>query len=322
MVLDMMSIQSQLELNDIPESANEPGPGHYFGPESIGFSALGKQKFSKCRSAPEISLPKTGWDNWEKVIVSKAHEGTGKCRTSAGFTNEVPGGLSDAGTKIGTSLRPDLAASLGVDPNGSPGPTYNIRDVPSAQIGEAPPHKARENKSFGLANRFSTDMGMQALVLANTNGRIQRFQQAMADLSAQGERLGRRSSHLAGKLKANAEVALESAHRGGLTSTKTAAKPDSSESRALSKKILLNDQPWACVQSVRAIGVAPKAIPLRHENGLYGFLQQASKEASLPPNVGDERRRSQAWHVGLPLDGAETAANVAPPEQVPFLRGL
>lgn len=158
MVLDMMSIQSQLELNDIPESANEPGPGHYFGPESIGFSALGKQKFSKCRSAPEISLPKTGWDNWEKVIISKAHEGTGKCRTSAGFTNEVPGGLSDQAVKIGTSLRPDLAASLGVDPNGSPGPTYNIRDVPSAQIGEAPPHKARENKSFGLANRFPTDM--------------------------------------------------------------------------------------------------------------------------------------------------------------------
>jgi len=159
MVLDMMSIQSQLELNDIQESANEPGPGHYFGPESIGFSSLGKQKFGKCRSAPEISLPKTGWENWEKIIVSSAHarSGAGKCRTSAGAKYEILSGLEQNGAKIGTSLRPDLSASLGVDPNGSPGPTINLRDGPAAQIGEAPPHKARENKSFGCANRFPTD---------------------------------------------------------------------------------------------------------------------------------------------------------------------
>lgn len=71
MPLDLASVSAQLELNDIPESAHEPGPGHYFGPDSQGFNAMGKQLFSKCRSAPEVSLPRTGWENWQKVTVSK-----------------------------------------------------------------------------------------------------------------------------------------------------------------------------------------------------------------------------------------------------------
>lgn len=39
MPLDLASVSAQLELNDIPESAHEPGPGHYFGPDSQGFNA-------------------------------------------------------------------------------------------------------------------------------------------------------------------------------------------------------------------------------------------------------------------------------------------
>eukprot|EP00931_Biecheleriopsis_adriatica_P065524 TRINITY_DN40039_c0_g1_i1.p1 TRINITY_DN40039_c0_g1~~TRINITY_DN40039_c0_g1_i1.p1 ORF type:complete len:315 (-),score=54.95 TRINITY_DN40039_c0_g1_i1:81-986(-) len=158
MALNLSSALTLLDQNDVPESANEPGPGHYFGPESVGFSALGKQKFSKCASAPEVSLPKTGWDNWEKVIVSKAHEGTGKCRTSGGALYEVGSELNKLTTKFGTSLRPDLAASLGVDPAGSPGPAYNLRDCPAAQICDAPPPRNRANKSFGGASRFNTDL--------------------------------------------------------------------------------------------------------------------------------------------------------------------
>lgn len=150
----MSSIQSKLEQNDIPTSANEPGPTHYFGPDSQGFSSLGRQKFSKCVSAPEISLPRTGWNEWETILVTKAHQNAYKGRCSPGAKYEIPSTLDSKAPKIGTSLRPDLSMSLGVDPHGSPGPTINLRDGPSAQIGEGSPPPGRANKGFGLASRF------------------------------------------------------------------------------------------------------------------------------------------------------------------------
>ena len=85
---------------------HRPGPGHYFGPDSQGFNAslwlsfkscgncsygvvrsvlvvlrMGKQMFSKCRSAPEVSLPRTGGkpdqNYWAQVICSQVGR-TGK----------------------------------------------------------------------------------------------------------------------------------------------------------------------------------------------------------------------------------------------------
>ncbi|CAJ1336370.1 unnamed protein product [Effrenium voratum] len=166
MPLDLASVSAQLELNDIPESAHEPGPGHYFGPDSQGFNAMGKQMFSKCRSAPEVSLPKTGWDNWQKVTVSKAAEATGRGRESPSCAYTVPTTLDVASRKddgsfhgFGSSNRPDLSLSLGVDPHGSPGPVYNVRDAPIAQISQGRVPKSRDNKSFGCSERFRPDRG-------------------------------------------------------------------------------------------------------------------------------------------------------------------
>lgn len=153
-----MSVQALLDLNDIPEIAHEPGPGHYFGPGSPGFSSLGQQRLSKAPSAPSISLPRTGWDDWGGVVVSKAHSMAYRGKDSPTARYQMPSSLESKATKIGTSLRPDLNLSLGIDPHGSPGPAYNLRDTPAAMIGEGPVPSGRENKSFGLANRFPTDM--------------------------------------------------------------------------------------------------------------------------------------------------------------------
>jgi len=150
-----MSMQTLLEMNDIPEAANEPGPGHYFGPESVGFSAIGRQRFSKNASAPEISLPRTGWDSWEKVRVSKSHSKAYVGRDSPGAAYDVTGLLNQKTTKIGTSKRPPLSV---VDPHGSPGPAYNVRDAPGQSIGYGVTETTgRLKKGFGLASRFGTD---------------------------------------------------------------------------------------------------------------------------------------------------------------------
>mmetsp|Transcript_127686 Transcript_127686/g.272252 ORF Transcript_127686/g.272252 Transcript_127686/m.272252 type:complete len:326 (-) Transcript_127686:56-1033(-) len=151
------SHQSQLELNDIPDFANEPGPGHYFGPGSIGFSAIGKQRFSKNMSAPELSFPRTNWNKWEGVIISKGHQGTAFCKETTKIKNsyELPEGLSHITTKMGSSLRPDVSMMMGCDPKGSPGPNINLREVPSTVIGEVPGRPTRQSKTFGMADRFA-----------------------------------------------------------------------------------------------------------------------------------------------------------------------
>jgi len=124
-----VSIQAQLEANDVPEFANEPGPGHYFGPENNGFSSMGKQRFAKCASAPEFEFARTGWQEWQKVIISKGHEGAYKLRDSPGAVYDLPNdSLSKIGCVVGTGQRPDLSMSLGMNPDGSPGPKYNVRD--------------------------------------------------------------------------------------------------------------------------------------------------------------------------------------------------
>lgn len=150
------SVQAQLEMNDVPDFANEPGPGHYFGPDSVGFSSLGQQRFAKNRSAPEISLPRTGWDSWEKVRISKSHSRAYVGRDSPGAAYDVSGLLDQKSTKFGTSTRPPLSQ---VDPYGSPGPVYNVRDAPGQCIGDGvsePP--GRLKKGFGLASRFRGDV--------------------------------------------------------------------------------------------------------------------------------------------------------------------
>lgn len=148
----VMSIQKLLDMNDIPDIAYEPGPGYYFGPDSACFSAMGEQKLAKSVSAPSVSLPHTGWDQWAGVVISKIHSNTilGKDSPTAKYP-----AISTLGTlapKIGTSLRPDLSLSLGVDPHGSPGPAYNVRDIQPIE------REGPVDKSFGLAKRFPTDM--------------------------------------------------------------------------------------------------------------------------------------------------------------------
>jgi hypothetical protein len=153
-----MSHQSQLELNDIPDFANEPGPGHYFGPGSVGFGAIGKQCHGKNASAPDISFPKTGWGKWQKVIISKGHQGTDFCKETLALKNKyvLPDGLGTKATKIGTSLRPDVSMMMGADPKGSPGPNINLRDAPGADpfSEPSPGKKDRQPKTFGGADRF------------------------------------------------------------------------------------------------------------------------------------------------------------------------
>lgn len=143
-----LSLQTLLEMNDIPEFANEPGPGHYLNHESSGFNSIGVQRLAKNLSAPEVSFPKTGWDKWNKVVISKSHEGGGKCRDSPGIAyHPKDQTLAGPSTKIGSSTRPPLSGSLGKD---SPGPTYNVRKTydPDAAA------EGAKNKQFGKAERF------------------------------------------------------------------------------------------------------------------------------------------------------------------------
>jgi len=149
------SVQAQLEANDVPEFANEPGPGHYFGPENYGFSCLGPQKFSGVASAPEASFPRTGWQEWKKVIISKGHEGAYKLRESPGLLYDLPEdllALKGASTKgtIGDGQRPDLSASLGMSKDQSPGPKYNIRDCKGREF------KQEKQPFDSKTDRFST----------------------------------------------------------------------------------------------------------------------------------------------------------------------
>lgn len=155
------SAQHELELEDVPESANEPGPGHYFGPESQGFSALGKQSFAKYRSAPCISLPRTGWNDWEKVCISKTHSKSYAGRDSPGAAYDVSGQLCKLTTVFGSGKRPPLSL---VDPHGSPGPIYNVRDAPGQSIGYGVcESEGRKKKGFGLASRFPEKGGPKSV---------------------------------------------------------------------------------------------------------------------------------------------------------------
>lgn len=156
-----LSIQAQLELNDVSEFANEPGPGHYFGPENNGFSSMGQQKFAKCPSAPEIEFARTGWQEWKKVIISKGHEGAYKLRDSPGAVywqteqGELPeGSLNKKTCVIGTGQRPDLSMSLGMNPDGSPGPKYNVRDSKPQDIKCTREQFASKTDRFDTGSRF------------------------------------------------------------------------------------------------------------------------------------------------------------------------
>lgn len=147
-----MSLQSQIEANDVPDFANEPGPGHYFNADSANFSSLGEQKLSKCSSAPAMGFPHTNWGHWNKIVISKAHEGTGKCREGHGFTCTPKEERCLQSMKMGTSVRPAMSEGMGAD---SPGPTYNLRDIPGLE--DRPSAQNGKNKSFGMGQRFRKD---------------------------------------------------------------------------------------------------------------------------------------------------------------------
>lgn len=151
------SVQAQLELNDIPVAANEPGPGHYYGEGSAGFSSFGEQRIAKCASAPSHSFP-NGWDKWGKVFISKSHGAIFMGREGEyRYNPQIPGcndGLSTISTTVGKALRPGLEKSLGIDPHGSPGPQYNVRDDPPRMEDRL---AAPKDKSFGKSERFAKE---------------------------------------------------------------------------------------------------------------------------------------------------------------------
>lgn len=146
------SIQALLEQNDVPELADEPGPGHYFGPESANFSSIGLQRLARNRSEPIVTLPRTGWRDWERVRISAVHSKATIGQDSPGAAYDVTGQLCQKGAKIGTSTRPPLSH---IDPFASPGPAYNVREAPGQCIGYGVCEpKGRLKKGFGVANRF------------------------------------------------------------------------------------------------------------------------------------------------------------------------
>jgi len=149
------SIQAQLDAANIPETAKTPGPGHYFGPGNAGFSSFGVQKFAKCPSAPEWGMPRTGWDQWRGVRISKGHEKAlkGSCSPPPDTYNYNLDTLDGVSTKIGTSERPDLTRSLGIDPAGSPGPAYKLKDPWDRQPCHADNKEMQGH--FGKADRFA-----------------------------------------------------------------------------------------------------------------------------------------------------------------------
>lgn len=145
---------SQLDANDIPDSADEPGPGHYFGPESNGFSSLSVQRFSKNRSEPVISMAKTSWKEWGKVYITKGHVAGMKGKDAPGvgtyLSNKQLSTLGKAAPKMGTSLRQDLASTLGVDPYCSPGPAYNTDNAFKSL-------ETEKSSKIGRSKRFQGD---------------------------------------------------------------------------------------------------------------------------------------------------------------------
>mmetsp|Transcript_21647 Transcript_21647/g.50602 ORF Transcript_21647/g.50602 Transcript_21647/m.50602 type:complete len:297 (-) Transcript_21647:17-907(-) len=145
-----LSVHLELSVSDSEVAGGEPGPGHYFGPNSPGFTSMGRQAQSKSFSSPSISLSRTGWDDLKVVRISKGHDKGQVGRDSPGLVyGSPPSTLQGKGTRFGSSTRPDLSRALGVDPLGSPGPAYNVRAA-SAIGGYAHP----QDKSFGRADRF------------------------------------------------------------------------------------------------------------------------------------------------------------------------
>ncbi len=67
------SVGALLEEKELDSLDQEPGPGAYFGPESNGFSAIGKQKFSRHKTEPSVPFAKTGWTEWKGVFITKGH---------------------------------------------------------------------------------------------------------------------------------------------------------------------------------------------------------------------------------------------------------
>lgn len=148
------------ELGNLREDlgdVDDPGPGQYFGPDSAGFNALGDQRFSKNKSAPHVSIAHTGWDNWSKVFVTKGHVAgqRGRDAPGPGTYKRDEAQLSElnmtSGRRMPKGERPGMEKSLGVDPYGSPGPTYDIRTRHHRIVNTT---GAAESIRFGKADRW------------------------------------------------------------------------------------------------------------------------------------------------------------------------
>lgn len=170
------STMTHLDANDLPEGADEPGPGHYWNPSSTSWSSFGPQKFSKCASAPEISFGvkknKEGREIYEKVRITNGHHPSAG-RTSPGPIYQHDSSLNRAGAKVGTGNRPDLAYSGGCDPYGSPGPcTYNV-DKTLEHLADEDASHHRPHTSSEAERRHAKDPANNRMY--NTFGNYRRF---------------------------------------------------------------------------------------------------------------------------------------------------
>eukprot|EP00397_Hematodinium_sp_SG-2012_P049903 GEMP01057761.1.p1 GENE.GEMP01057761.1~~GEMP01057761.1.p1 ORF type:complete len:330 (+),score=49.87 GEMP01057761.1:25-990(+) len=130
-----------------------PGPGHFFGPESKCFNSVGPSLLSNSRSAPVISIPKTGWDNWRNALITVNHKNKAEEGPEPGRYNFELSTLSQKGISVARDKRFHKRSSI----TPSPGPVYDIReqhykDGKTDVLGN---HAAR----FNNAQRFTRNMG-------------------------------------------------------------------------------------------------------------------------------------------------------------------
>lgn len=100
-----------------------PGPGHYFGPDSKGFSSTGPGSLSQTASAPSVTIARTGWDDWQKTLITRKHRG----HTTAPDPGKYEVALSSLSQK-GVSVARDKRFAKKAATTASPGPVYDVRE--------------------------------------------------------------------------------------------------------------------------------------------------------------------------------------------------
>jgi len=130
----------------------EPGPGSYNIPQAFGY-----QHLSHHFSQPSCSLTAKHDKAWAKVMISKDHCESVKCRGTPGPGTYVPLMLkSQNRVKFGTSRRNALYNTS----FSAPGPVYDLPESCEASL--------RAKVRFGKASRFDSENSSLSRSLSNT----------------------------------------------------------------------------------------------------------------------------------------------------------